>query len=191
MKTLSLRSLALVAGALMVLAGLALAQDASTTVNTAEHEQYGSHLTDAEGNALYLFVNENAEATEGETMTEGVRSNAAACEGGCLDNWPPLEATDVMAGESLDSELLYTADVAGTTTVVYNGWPLYHFANDAAPGDTNGQGLGGGGNTWYLVSPAGTPLEGESGGAGAMDGAADDGAMDGAGDDAGAAEDGD
>jgi predicted lipoprotein with Yx(FWY)xxD motif len=30
--------------------------------------------------------------------------------------------------------------------------PLYYFAQDAAPGDVNGQGLQ---DMWYVVSPAG------------------------------------
>ena len=40
----------------------------------------------------------------------------------------------------------------GTVQVTYNGWPLYHFSGDTAPGDTNGQGLEG---VWFLVSPTG------------------------------------
>ena len=35
-------------------------------------------------------------------------------------------------------------------------WPLYYFHEDAAAGDTNGQGLGG---VWFLVSPTGEAIE--------------------------------
>ena len=41
--------------------------------------------------------------------------------------------------------------------VTYNGWPLYFYAGDTAPGDTNGQGQGG---VWYVVDPTGNPIEG-------------------------------
>ena len=34
--------------------------------------------------------------------------------------------------------------------------PLYYFANDAAPGDVNGQGVGG---FWWVVGADGTLLE--------------------------------
>ena len=34
-------------------------------------------------------------------------------------------------------------------------WPIYTFAGDTKPGDTNGQGVGG---TWYVVSPDGKPV---------------------------------
>lgn len=140
----------------------AFAQDATpVTLTVTESETYGPYLTDAEGNSLYLFINEEAEAGA-ERMTEGVRADAAPCSGGCLEAWPPLTAA-VEAGEGVDSELLYTADVEGMTMAVYNGWPLYYFVRDEAPGETNGQGVGDAPNIWYLVTPDGTPLE-ESGG---------------------------
>ncbi len=34
-------------------------------------------------------------------------------------------------------------------------WPLYYFAGDSGPSQTNGQGIGG---VWWLVSPDGTPF---------------------------------
>jgi predicted lipoprotein with Yx(FWY)xxD motif len=143
-----------------------LAQDAAgpVTVTVAESEEYGPYLADAEGNALYLFVNEEMEMMDmgEEGMTEGVRENAAPCEGGCLEAWPPLVASEVTAGEGVDAELLYTAEFGGMTMVVYNGWPLYYFANDEAPGDTNGQGRGQAPTIWYLVSPEGNPVETEA-----------------------------
>jgi predicted lipoprotein with Yx(FWY)xxD motif len=40
----------------------------------------------------------------------------------------------------------------GSEQVTYNGWPLYYFANDAAPGDTNGQGVN---EVWYVLDAAG------------------------------------
>jgi predicted lipoprotein with Yx(FWY)xxD motif len=47
----------------------------------------------------------------------------------------------------------------GSLQVTYNGWPLYLFAGDAAPGDTNGQGIDEFGGLWFLVSPAGEAIE--------------------------------
>ena len=40
--------------------------------------------------------------------------------------------------------------------MTYNDWPLYYFAQDSAPGDVNGQGVG---DVWYLLSPDGEPIE--------------------------------
>jgi predicted lipoprotein with Yx(FWY)xxD motif len=61
-------------------------------------------------------------------------------------------------GGDVDASLLGTsARDDGTLQVTYNGHPLYHFAGDQAPGDTNGQGVGG---IWFVVSPAGDPIKG-------------------------------
>ncbi|MEX2534161.1 MAG: hypothetical protein WD273_01055 [Trueperaceae bacterium] len=139
---------------------VAFAQDqGSTSVEMMESEEYGPYLTDAEGRTLYLFINEEGEAGD-ERMTEGVRMNAAPCAGGCLNAWPPLTG-EVEAGEGVDEELLYTADVGGTMMAVYNGWPLYYFANDTEPGQTNGQARGSAPTIWYIVSPEGHPVENE------------------------------
>lgn len=151
--------------ALALAAGAAVAQDEEATVQLSEHEQYGQILTDVDGRTLYLFANTEAAAADQEPMMEGIRASAAPCEGGCLDNWPALAATSVMAGDGLDADLLYVEDVNGTMQVVYNGWPLYYFANDAEAGDANGQGLGGGGNVWYVVGADGMQImEGTDGG---------------------------
>ena len=42
------------------------------------------------------------------------------------------------------------------TQVTYNDWPLYYYAADSAPGDTNGEGSGG---VWYVVDPTGNPID--------------------------------
>lgn len=152
----------LVLSLLALFMAAAFAQDTAATVTVSESEEYGPYLTDAEGNALYLFIDESMEMAEG-TMSEGVRANAASCTEGCLEAWPPLTAEgEVQAGEGVNADLLYTADVSGMNMVIYNGWPLYYFAGDEAPGDTNGQGRGGEPNVWYLVSPEGNPIETES-----------------------------
>ena len=43
----------------------------------------------------------------------------------------------------------------GTMQVTYNGWPLYYFIKDKAPGDTMGQDVKGFSAEWYLVTPSG------------------------------------
>lgn len=142
---------------LLALAGTAFAQS-TATVTVMENEGLGTYLTDAEGRTLYLFVNEDMESEAMGAVTEGVRSNAAPCAGGCLEAWPPLAADAVEAGEGVNPDLLYVADVDGTMQVVYNGWPLYYFASDTQPGDVAGQGLGGGANKWYVVDAEGNAV---------------------------------
>ncbi len=102
----------------------------------------GSILTDADGNTLYLFDPD----AQGESV----------CYDQCEEAWPPL-VVDATAGEGLDETLLGTTPRDdGSTQVTYNGWPLYYFAADEAPGDTNGQGAN---DVWWVVDAAGDAIK--------------------------------
>ena len=115
------------------------ADDATIELST---NALGEIIVDAEGMTLYGFTPDTA----GEST----------CYDDCATAWPPLLATDaaaISAGAGLDSTKLTTVDrTDGTKQVKYGDWPLYYFANDAAAGDTNGQGLN---NVWYVVDAAG------------------------------------
>ena len=114
------------------------------TVATTESD-LGTILTDAEGRTLYVFLND----TEGEST----------CYDDCAQSWPALETEgDAQAEEGVDASLLGTSERQdGALQVTYNGMPLYYFANDSGPGQTNGQGVG---DVWYVVSPEGEPVRG-------------------------------
>ncbi len=101
----------------------------------------GEIIVDDAGNTLYLFVPD--------------AQGASTCYDQCEENWPVVgEVTDV--GDGLDAALLGTSERAnGDVQATYNGWPLYYFANDAAPGDTNGQGVG---DIWYVVDASGSAI---------------------------------
>lgn len=103
----------------------------------------GDIIVDASGNTIYLFTpDEQGEST---------------CYDQCEENWPVVgELASV--GEGLDAALLGTTTrTNGDLQATYNDWPLYYFANDAAPGDTNGQGVG---DVWYVIDAAGNAIEG-------------------------------
>lgn len=147
------------------------------TLKVADSEEYGHYLTDAHGNAVYLFVEESEgesskdAADDNEPMTSGTRDASPACTADCAAIWSPLTTSMVTAPEGVDADLLYTATVSGRTQVVVNGWPLYTFAGDTKPGDTNGEGIeppdaAAYGGSWYLVSPDGTAIEENSEGDG-------------------------
>lgn len=113
-------------------------------IKVGQKEGLGFFLVDAQGRTLYLFL--------ADTPT------SSACSGGCAKNWPPLLTTGApQAGEGVDAAKLGTLMRSdGTIQVTYNGHPLYYFAGDTQTGDTNGQGVGG---KWYVVSPAGEPIQ--------------------------------
>lgn len=103
----------------------------------------GAILVDGEGMTLYMFTNDSP--------------NTSACEGQCLVNWPPLLG-EPTAGNGVDENLLGSFErTDGRVQATYNQWPLYYWANDGAPGDTTGQGVGG---VWYVLDADGNPIEG-------------------------------
>jgi len=97
------------------------------------------NLVGPNGLALYTYDNDSA--------------GASNCYTGCVDNWPPLAvATGQLAtgGSGVTGTFTSFARTDGTTQVVYDGKPLYYFVGDQAPGDINGDGLGG---VWHLARP--------------------------------------
>jgi predicted lipoprotein with Yx(FWY)xxD motif len=117
------------------------------TVKVATLGDYGPALVDGQGMALYLFTE--------DTQNSGT---SACVDQECLEEWPPLlTAGDPVAGEGVDPSLLGTITLSdGTTQVTYNGWPLYYFYTDMAPGEVTGQNDEG---VWFLVSPAGDAIK--------------------------------
>jgi len=97
----------------------------------------GELLTDADGNTLYIFLPD----AQGDST----------CYGDCEAKWPVFAGEG--AGDGVDAALLGTSTrTDGNPQTSYNGWPLYYFAGDATPGDTNGQGVG---DVWYVIAPNG------------------------------------
>ena len=109
-------------------------------VNVGQNDTLGSFLTDDKGMTLYLFTKDTTDTSN--------------CYDKCATAWPPLLTNgDPVAGEGVDASLLGTTNrTDGTTQVTYNGWPLYYYEKDKAPGDVTGQDVGG---VWYVVSATG------------------------------------
>jgi len=105
----------------------------------AENDTLGSYLTDAAGITLYTFARDVP--------------GTSNCYDQCALNWPPLLVEDgaaLTAGDGISGELGTTARDDNTVQVTYNGWPLYYWVNDAAPGDTTGHNVG---NVWAVAYP--------------------------------------
>jgi predicted lipoprotein with Yx(FWY)xxD motif len=119
------------------------APDADGAEVAVASSDLGEILVDADGMTLYLFdVDEQGEPT---------------CYDDCEAAWPPLTTDgDPVAGDGVDEGLLGTAEREdGEAQVTYDDWPLYYWAGDSSPGDTNGQGVN---DVWWVVTADGTPV---------------------------------
>ena len=114
-------------------------------VQVAESDEYGPILVDSACRTLYAFTQD----VDGEPT----------CVDDCAVNWPPLLVTDAAVpplADELDPTLFVIVEHPDGSMLKVGDWPLYYFAADTAPGQTNGQGVGG---VWWLVAPDGTLLE--------------------------------
>ena len=119
-------------------------------VKTATVASIGTYLTDATGRALYLF--------------ERDEKGQSTCDADCAAAWPPyLSPGAPSAADTVVRPGLLTTIVRpdGNRQVAYNGMPLYYYAKDARPEDTNGQDVESFGAEWYLVRPDGTKQAGK------------------------------
>lgn len=88
------------------------------------------------------------------------RPSASNCTGSCEQAWPPVLASDVPWLKGVPSDEVGTVDRPdGSRQLTLGGWPIYRYAQDTAPGDTRGQGVGG---TWCAIGPDGRPAAGGS-----------------------------
>ncbi len=111
------------------------ASPATFTVNISNKAGIGGYLVDGKGMTLYYFAKD----------VNG-KSNAS---GSVLQTWPLFSINTVTVPSTLsagDFAPITRTDSLSQTS--YKGWPLYYFANDKAPGDTLGDGIGG---VWFLV----------------------------------------
>ncbi|WP_236788301.1 SCO0930 family lipoprotein [Amycolatopsis sp. GM8] len=101
----------------------------------------GQVLTGSNGMTLYRFDKDTAKPP---------KSN---CDGDCAKAWPPLLAGGSIDVQGVDSKLVGTVTRSdGTEQVTVNGWAVYYYAKDTAPGQAKGQGVGG---TWSAITPTG------------------------------------
>ncbi len=116
---------------------------ADDTVVAIASTDLGQVLVDGEGFTIYTFLNDGP--------------NASNCNDQCAQNWPPLTIDgSLRAGEGLTAAFGTITRADGSVQVTVDGRPLYRFANDQAPGDTNGQGVNG---KWFVVDTGGSLVQ--------------------------------
>jgi predicted lipoprotein with Yx(FWY)xxD motif len=111
-------------------------------VGQALSARLGTILVDGRGLTLYRNTNEV--------------HGTIACTATCTSAWPPFlvpAGAPATPGAALPGVLGTTVRPDGDTQLIYNGMPLYRYANDHQPGDANGQGVGG---IWFVVATPAT-----------------------------------
>ena len=113
--------------------------DTASTALVGVHDGGGkTFLVGPTGGSLYFF---SKDAT-------GVSN----CSGSCAQNWPALtvpQGIDPTAVSAAGGSLAVITRDDGTRQLTYNGHPVYYYAGDHVPGDTNGDGVGG---VWSLAT---------------------------------------
>lgn len=123
-------------------------ETAEAKLATAKSDKFGDIVVDGAGMTLYVFDKDTASPS---------KSN---CDGECEAKWPVLKAGSAAPKlEGIDANLVGTVTrTDGSKQVTLAGLPLYYFANDAKPGDTNGQAVGG---VWWVVGADGKKITAE------------------------------
>jgi predicted lipoprotein with Yx(FWY)xxD motif len=127
-------------------AGTPASGSAMATVIESHAGSSGSFLTNGSGRAVYLWAADSM--------------NKSACSGACAGAWPPVTTTGkvTVADGAKAADLGTITRSDGSKQVTYSGHPLYYFAGDSGPGQTNGQGSDSFGAKWWLVAPAGAKI---------------------------------
>ncbi|MFD0854675.1 hypothetical protein ACFQ07_20725, partial [Actinomadura adrarensis] len=113
-----------------------------TVVDVRRDPRLGMIVTDGKGRVMYRFDKDRKRVTN--------------CSGACKKAWPPVTFTrwNKLRVTGVDRDLVNFIERKddGTCQLTIAGWPMYYFAKDQSPGETNGQGVQ---NVWWTVAPDG------------------------------------
>jgi predicted lipoprotein with Yx(FWY)xxD motif len=111
----------------------------SVALKTAQ-TSLGTILASAGGYTLYYY------------SADKPGSGTSVCTGSCATAWPPLTGTvQAPAGVTLPGPLGEITRPGGSKQVTINGYPIYLFAGDHAPGQVTGNGADG---EWHVIKLA-------------------------------------
>jgi len=102
-----------------------------------EKTRAGTVLASSRGLTLYYYSQDKP------------HSGTSACTATCATAWPPLAApVKAPPGVRLPGKLGVITRPGGMKQVTLNGYPLYFYAGDKAPGQDGGNGIGG---SWHVI----------------------------------------
>ena len=110
---------------------------AQTSALKVTRTSVGAVLASGRGLTLYYYTEDKA------------GSGSSVCTGSCASTWPPLAApVRAPAGVPLPGPLGTITRPGGGAQVTINGYPIYTYAGDKAPGQAAGNGIGG---AWHVI----------------------------------------
>ncbi|GGT23599.1 SCO0930 family lipoprotein [Streptomyces chromofuscus] len=119
-------------------------------LSTRDDPELGEIVVDKNGHTVYRFTKDSQWPMK------------TACTGACLDKWPvvaPVDAKDTkgidLQGSTPNRGYVVFDRPDGIEQQTIDCIPIYTFAGDKEPGDTNGQGVGG---TWFAIRSDGKPV---------------------------------
>jgi predicted lipoprotein with Yx(FWY)xxD motif len=111
----------------------------SVALKTAQ-TSLGTILASAGGYTLYYY------------SADKPNSGTSVCTGSCATAWPPLTGTvQAPPGVTLPGPLGEITRQGGAKQITINGYPIYLFAGDHAPGQVTGNGADG---QWHVIKLA-------------------------------------
>jgi predicted lipoprotein with Yx(FWY)xxD motif len=107
---------------------------ATLTLNNSGGGVFGAFLSASNGMTLYQYTKD--------------ADNVSNCTGACATAWPPYTvsaavATSLTADPGVAGKIGTIKRPDGSLQVTYRGLPLYFYAGDTKPGDTNGEAVNG------------------------------------------------
>ncbi len=110
-------------------------------LNAKTIKKMGKVVTDQNGWVLYRFDSDTAKPSK------------SSCEAKCATIWPPAITDGNPVLNGVDASLVGTVTRGdGSMQITLNGWPLYRYIGDKAPGQWKGQNVGA---KWFVSAPDG------------------------------------
>lgn len=118
-----------------------------TALTVRESERLGPFMVDQDGRTLYIFIAD----PQGEEISN--------CYEECARYWPPALAAPgaILLPDGAPPAGRFERET-GATQLTYDGWPLYYYVGDLAPGQASGHLREEFGGEWHLIGPTGIVL---------------------------------
>jgi predicted lipoprotein with Yx(FWY)xxD motif len=115
----------------------AMSGGVQTAALKVERTRAGMVLAGSKGLTLYYYT------------ADKPGSGKSVCTGSCATAWPALKApVKAPAGVKMPGPFGVITRAGGVKQVTLNGYPLYYYAGDMAPGQAKGNGEGG---VWHVI----------------------------------------